>query len=131
MDDLRRLRPEDVEFLTVELDREFCPRPGEEFVERILDRLGEVQLNARQGRQLLVERLLDLGELAGLRPGSPDGMPFIGDHPEIRGLYLNTGHFRNGVVMGPASARLLVDHILGRESFTGIEAYLFDREIKK
>ena len=31
---------------------------------------------------------------AGLRPGSPDGIPFIGSHPEIGGLYVNTGHFR-------------------------------------
>lgn len=52
---------------------------------------------------------------AGLRPGSPDGVPFIGEHPELRGLYLNAGHFRNGVVMGLASARLLADLMLGRE----------------
>jgi glycine oxidase len=51
---------------------------------------------------------------AGLRPGSPDGVPFIGPHPAIEGVFLNTGHFRNGVVMGPASARLLADLMLGR-----------------
>lgn len=50
---------------------------------------------------------------AGLRPGSPIGVPTIGEHPEVRGLFVNSGHFRNGVVMGPASARLLVDLILG------------------
>ena len=50
---------------------------------------------------------------AGLRPGSPEGIPLIGEHPELRGLYINAGHFRNGVVTGPASARLLVDVILG------------------
>ncbi|MDX1253167.1 MAG: glycine oxidase ThiO [Gammaproteobacteria bacterium] len=46
---------------------------------------------------------------AGLRPGSPEGVPFIGEHPQVRGLFVNAGHFRNGVVMGPASARLLAD----------------------
>ncbi|MFZ5594346.1 MAG: glycine oxidase ThiO [Pseudomonadota bacterium] len=46
---------------------------------------------------------------AGLRPGSPEGVPFIGEHPRVRGLFVNAGHFRNGVVMGPASARLLAD----------------------
>lgn len=51
---------------------------------------------------------------AGLRPGSPDGTPYIGEHPEVAGLYLNSGHFRNGVVMAPASARLLADLVLGR-----------------
>lgn len=52
---------------------------------------------------------------AGLRPGSPHGIPAIGRHPALRNLYINTGHFRNGVVMGPASARLLADLLLGRE----------------
>jgi len=51
---------------------------------------------------------------AGLRPGSPDGVPYIGPHPEIEGLFVCTGHFRNGFVLGPASARLLVDLVLGR-----------------
>ena len=50
---------------------------------------------------------------SGLRPGSAGGVPFIGEHPEVSGLYVNAGHFRNGVVMGPASARLLRDMILG------------------
>lgn len=50
---------------------------------------------------------------AGLRPGTAGGVPFIGEHPEVSGLYVNAGHFRNGVVTGPASARLLCDIILG------------------
>jgi glycine oxidase len=52
---------------------------------------------------------------AGLRPGSPQGIPLIGPHPQRRGLYINAGHFRNGVVTGPASARLLADVIFDRE----------------
>lgn len=51
---------------------------------------------------------------AGLRPGVPDGVPFIGEHPQASGLYVNAGHYRNGVVLGPASARLLADLVLGR-----------------
>ena len=46
---------------------------------------------------------------AGLRPGSPKGIPYIGPVPGVEGLYLNAGHFRNGVVLGPASARLISD----------------------
>lgn len=48
---------------------------------------------------------------AGLRPGSPDGTPYIGEHPLMPGLYVNSGHFRNGVVMAPASASLMCDLI--------------------
>jgi glycine oxidase len=52
---------------------------------------------------------------AGLRPGSPSGIPYIGEHPFIKGLFLNTGHFRNGVVMSLGSARLLADLLLERD----------------
>ncbi|HEY9199290.1 MAG TPA: glycine oxidase ThiO [Gammaproteobacteria bacterium] len=51
---------------------------------------------------------------AGLRPGSPTGVPCIARHPRIRNLYMNAGHYRNGVVLGPASARLLADILLER-----------------
>ncbi len=51
---------------------------------------------------------------AGLRPGSPDGVPYLGEHPEIRGLFVSTGHYRNGIVLAPASARLVADLMLDR-----------------
>lgn len=50
---------------------------------------------------------------AGLRPGSPGNVPTISAHPRIRNLYLNSGHFRYGVTMAPASAELLRDLMLG------------------
>lgn len=53
---------------------------------------------------------------AGLRPGSPEGIPYIGAHPTVAGLYINAGHHRNGVVMAPASSRLLADIVLGRQA---------------
>ncbi len=52
---------------------------------------------------------------SGLRAGSPDDLPFIGAHPELAGLYFNTGQFRNGILLAPGSARLLADLVLGRE----------------
>ena len=60
---------------------------------------------------------------AGLRPGTSTGVPYIGEHPQIHGLFVNAGHFRNGVVMAPASAQLLADCMLGRDSFTRFEPY--------
>lgn len=51
---------------------------------------------------------------AGLRPGTPEGIPYIGFHPDIENLSINAGHFRNGLIMGPASAQLLADLILNR-----------------
>ena len=51
---------------------------------------------------------------AGLRPGSPDGIPFIGRVPGVDNLWVNAGHYRNGLVLAPASARLLADLVAGR-----------------
>ncbi|WP_109513932.1 glycine oxidase ThiO [Pseudomonas ovata] len=56
-----------------------------------------------------------VGHWAGLRPGSPEGIPFIGELPGFAGLWLNCGHFRNGLVLAPASCQLLSDLLLGRE----------------
>lgn len=47
------------------------------------------------------------GQWAGLRPAAPDGIPFIGPVPGHPGLWVNTGHFRNGVNLAPGSSVLL------------------------
>lgn len=52
---------------------------------------------------------------AGLRPGNERQTPFIGEHPNIDKLFFNTGHFRNGIILGLASARLITDLILKRK----------------
>ncbi|MGE6792630.1 glycine oxidase ThiO [Pseudomonas guineae] len=56
-----------------------------------------------------------VGHWAGLRPGSPEGIPYIGPVPGHEGLWLNCGHYRNGLVLAPASCQLLADLMLGRE----------------
>ncbi|MGH8119237.1 MAG: glycine oxidase ThiO [Gammaproteobacteria bacterium] len=64
------------------------------------------------------------GHWSGLRPATPGGLPCIGPWPGAEGLYLNTGHFRNGVVLAPGSARLLADLILQRTPAVSPEAFL-------
>ena len=64
---------------------------------------------------------------AGLRPGTPNGVPYIGFHPDVDNLSVNAGHFRNGLVMGPASARLLADLILQRPATLNPAAYALNR----
>ena len=63
---------------------------------------------------------------AGLRPGSPAGVPYIAAHPDLKGLYINAGHFRNGVVLGPASARLMADIVTSAEPILPIGPYTLD-----
>lgn len=47
---------------------------------------------------------------AGLRPATPDGLPFIGP-TAIDGYVLATGHYRNGILLAPATARAIADLI--------------------
>lgn len=52
------------------------------------------------------------GAWAGLRPGSPDGLPLLGAFGP-RGLFLAAGHFRSGILLAPWTARLLADAVTG------------------
>jgi D-amino-acid dehydrogenase len=54
------------------------------------------------------------GVRACARPQSADGRPLLGPVPGVDGLHLITGHGPWGVSLGPASARLVVDGVLGR-----------------
>jgi glycine oxidase len=108
------------------LDRQhyLVPRPdGHLLVGSTLEYVGyDARTTASASRELqrfATRRLSTLsgyspiGHWAGLRPGSVNGVPTIGPHPEVRGLYANFGHFRNGVTLAPASARLLANLIVG------------------
>jgi glycine oxidase len=50
---------------------------------------------------------------SGLRPGTPENLPVISQHPSINNLFLNTGHFRYGLTMAPASANMVADLMMG------------------
>ena len=50
---------------------------------------------------------------AGLRPGTPDGSPLLGS-TWIDGLVFATGHFRNGILLAPSTARSIADLVTGR-----------------
>lgn len=67
---------------------------------------------------------------SGLRPGSPNGVPYIGEHERIKNLYINTGHYRYGVVMGLGSAKLLTDIIIGN-SATIVDPSLYALSAKR
>ncbi|MDY6482873.1 glycine oxidase ThiO [Acinetobacter faecalis] len=62
-------------------------------------------------------------EWAGLRPSSPNGIPYIGKMPELNNLWANFGHFRNGLCMGAASARLLRQLMLNQTTIEDAKPY--------
>lgn len=74
--------------------------------------LASLKVSAEKMLPGLAQREI-VGHWAGLRPGSPDGIPFIGEVPELPGLWLNCGHYRNGLVLAPASCELLKNLMLG------------------
>ncbi len=70
----------------------------------------------------LYELLRDAGELvpgahemvieemsAGLRPATPDNAPVLGPAEEPAGLHWATGHHRNGILLAPVTADIVVD----------------------
>ena len=64
---------------------------------------------------------------AGLRPSSPDSIPYICRVEPYANLSLNAGHYRNGIVTAPASAELMVDILLQRPSKLEYSAYQLTR----
>ena len=68
---------------------------------------------------------------AGLRPGSPEGIPYIGSVPGLDNLFINAGHFRNGVVLAPASAKLAADLLTGETPEIDPSPYALDAERKR
>lgn len=48
----------------------------------------------------------------GLRPATLDGLPVIGRSVNIPGLVYATGHFRNGILLAPLTAKLVADLVL-------------------
>jgi glycine oxidase len=47
----------------------------------------------------------------GLRPATPDGLPVMGPVKEREGLFVSTGHYRNGILLSPLSGRLVADGV--------------------
>lgn len=64
-----------------------------------------------------------LQQWAGLRPASPAGIPQIGPICGYENLFINAGHFRNGVVLAPGSVQILMEQMLGESSSLDCSPY--------
>lgn len=65
---------------------------------------------------------------AGLRPGTESGIPYICQHDEVEGLYVHAGHYRNGVVLGAASAELMAAIVLKETTELDISPYAINAQ---
>jgi glycine oxidase len=63
-----------------------------------------------------------LEDWAGLRPGTPDALPILGA-TSTPGYYVATGHFRDGILLAPITAKVMADVIEGRTPEHNLAAF--------
>jgi glycine oxidase len=69
-----------------------------------------IQAGRRIGPGLMGQPVMRIW--AGLRPGSPDGLPLVGPVDGLPGLLLAVGHHRNGILLGPMTGVLIKQWLL-------------------
>lgn len=95
--------------------------------------LGGIEKLIRKAKEIVpaVAGMEIASSWAGLRPQTFDQKPFIGRHPEQDRLLFATGHFRNGILLAPATGKMIRDFILEKEmNKEWIEAFKIDRKNK-
>jgi glycine oxidase len=65
---------------------------------------------------------------AGLRPGSPDGLPYLGPVPGFENAFVATGHFRAGVQLSVGTARVVGELFQEQPTSVPLDAFRLDRE---
>jgi len=108
-------------------------RDGYLLVGSTLEDVGFDKSTTDEARAMLLQRAVELlpalGDMpvikhwAGLRPGSSGNIPTIGRHPHLPNLYLNSGHFRYGVTMAPASVEVLLHTMNGTPQLFDVSPY--------
>jgi glycine oxidase len=63
-----------------------------------------------------------LEDWAGLRPGTPDGLPILGATASP-GYYVATGHFRDGILLAPITAQVMAEVVTGTQCSHDIEPF--------
>ena len=59
---------------------------------------------------------------SGLRPGTPDQLPIIGP-TDVEGLLIATGHYRNGILLAPITAKLIGECIIDGNPSMSLEEF--------
>lgn len=66
---------------------------------------------------------------AGLRPETPDRLPYLGRIPGLSGLVVATGHFRDGILLAPVTAQVISDVVQSRPPAIDIARFAPDRSL--
>lgn len=86
-----------------------------------LDAVGELAAKARRILPAMAGLPL-LTSWAGLRPSTPDRLPYIG-RAGMEGLIVATGHFRNGILLAPVTAELVSELLAGKSPSVPLEPF--------
>ena len=96
-------------------------RDGRLVIGATAEDVGWIPHNTPQGIQSLLQKAIELYPKVanwqiedfwwGFRPGTPDELPILG-HSPCDNLYLATGHYRNGILLAPATAAAIANLIL-------------------
>lgn len=74
----------------------------------------------------LLPALADATQLeawAGIRPATPDGLPFLGSLPDSRNQFVAAGHYRNGILLAPATAHVMAQLLINEPTSIDLSAY--------
>jgi glycine oxidase len=83
--------------------------------------LGKI-LNAAVELSPALENASVVETWSGLRPDSPDHLPIIGP-TDIEGLFIATGHYRNGILLAPATAKCIAEWIVEGKPSIALENF--------
>jgi glycine oxidase len=64
-----------------------------------------------------------LAARAGLRPATPDELPVLGSDPETPAIVHASGHYRNGVLLAPITAKAIADLIVEGKRDACLDAF--------
>jgi glycine oxidase len=114
------------------------PRPsGELLIGATVERAGFQRAVTAEGLAGLLQSAFELvpalRELpiartwSGFRPWAPDSLPVLGPWPGVAGLFVATGHFRNGILLAPITARVMTEWITGGQPSVDVKDFLPDR----
>lgn len=68
---------------------------------------------------------------AGIRPQTADGLPYLGEHPAYKGLFIGTGHFRNGILLSPITGEVIADLVEGKPASVNLDPFRVDRLVRQ
>ncbi len=79
----------------------------------------------------VMKKINAIRSFAGLRPSTPDGMPFLGEAPGFPGFFMAAGHEGDGIALSPITGTIVADLVEGRTPEFPLGAFSIDRFEKK